>query len=47
LTAEKLAAALKQVASNTAMQARARALGEAIRLEDGVGAAVNIIRAQV
>ena len=29
------------------MQAHARVLGEAIRLEDGVGVAVEIIRAQV
>ncbi len=47
LTAEKLGAALQQVASDTAMQARALGLGEAIRLEDGVGAAVEIIQAQV
>ena len=47
LTAEKMGTALQQVVADTAMQARACALGEAIRLEDGVGRAVEIIRAQV
>lgn len=47
LTAEKLGAALQQVISDAAMQARARALGGTIRLEDGVGVAVEIIQAQL
>lgn len=47
LTAGKLAKALQQVIADAAMQGRARALGEAIRQEDGVGAALAVIQAQV
>jgi UDP:flavonoid glycosyltransferase YjiC (YdhE family) len=47
LTAKKLGLALQQVVSDTAMHARARVLGGAIRLEDGVGVAVEIIHAQL
>ena len=36
-----------RVVIDAAMPARARALGEAIRLEDCVGRAVEVIRAQV
>jgi sterol 3beta-glucosyltransferase len=45
LTAEKLAAALTQMIQDAAMQSRAKILGEAIRGEDGIGSAVELIRA--
>ena len=41
LTAEALGAALGQLASDAAMRARARAVGEAIRAKDGVARAVE------
>jgi sterol 3beta-glucosyltransferase len=44
LTAEKLAQAIRTAMSDTAMQQRAGALGEAIRAENGVGNAVSILR---
>jgi UDP:flavonoid glycosyltransferase YjiC (YdhE family) len=47
LSAEKLAAALHRAATDAAMRDRARQLGEAIRCEDGIGRAVELIRAQV
>lgn len=43
LTASKLADAIRQATSNDAMQERAVALGEKIRAEDGIGAAVEVI----
>ncbi len=47
LTAQNLAAAITQVLSSPAMTAKAKALGETIRAEDGVNRAVNIIQAFV
>jgi UDP:flavonoid glycosyltransferase YjiC (YdhE family) len=44
LTAEKLAAAIQTAIMDSNMKARAAALGEAIRVEDGVGNAVKIIK---
>jgi sterol 3beta-glucosyltransferase len=44
LTAEKLAAAITQAVSDSAMRQRAAALGERIRSEDGIGRAVDFIR---
>ena len=43
LTAEKLAAAINTAVNDSAMRARAAALGEKIRAEDGVARAVEII----
>ena len=43
LTAEQLGQAVRTAVSDTAMQARAAALGAKIRAEDGVGCAVEII----
>jgi UDP:flavonoid glycosyltransferase YjiC (YdhE family) len=43
LTAHNLADGIRALVTDTAMQARARALGEAIRAEDGVRAAVESI----
>jgi UDP:flavonoid glycosyltransferase YjiC (YdhE family) len=43
LTAEKLAAAIQTAVTDTGMRARAAALGQAIRVEDGVARAVEII----
>jgi sterol 3beta-glucosyltransferase len=42
-TAESFAAALKTVTTDAAMRDRAAALGERIRAEDGVGAAVRLV----
>ena len=47
LSAEKLAAVLHRATTDAAMRARARQLGEAIRREEGIGRAVELIRAQV
>ena len=44
LTADRLAAAIDQAVSDRQMRARAAALGEAIRGEDGVGNAVKIVQ---
>lgn len=44
LTAEKLAAAIKEATTNATMQARAQELGKKIAAEDGVGEAVKFIR---
>jgi sterol 3beta-glucosyltransferase len=46
LTASDLAIAIRTAVSDSAMQARARALGEAIRAENGVAKAVAAIRAR-
>jgi sterol 3beta-glucosyltransferase len=46
LTAERLAAALRTVAGDAAMRTRAQTLGEAIRSEDGVGRAVQLLTRQ-
>lgn len=46
LTAEKLAAALREAVSDGPMRARAASLGEAICAEDGVACAVEIIERQ-
>ncbi|MBN2470549.1 MAG: glycosyltransferase, partial [Anaerolineae bacterium] len=46
LTVEKLAAALRQVTTDAGIQARAAALGEQLRAEDGVGRARAIIEAE-
>jgi len=43
LTAEKLAEAIQTAVSDSAMRARAAALGEKIRAENGVARAVEII----
>ena len=43
LTAAKLGAALKDVLANDAMRARAEKIGEAVRLEDGLGHAIAMI----
>ena len=43
LTAERLAAAIDTAVNDTAMRARAAALGQQLRAEDGVGAAVRRI----
>jgi UDP:flavonoid glycosyltransferase YjiC (YdhE family) len=43
LTAEKLAVAIQTAVSDTALRARAAALGEKIRAEDGLARAVEII----
>lgn len=43
LTADRLAAALRQLATDAAMRARASAIGSAIAREDGVGEAVRRI----
>ena len=43
LTAERLAEAIRQAVTDPLMRQRAAALGEEIRLEDGVGNAVKII----
>lgn len=45
LTEASLARGIRQITSDTAMQARAAALGERIRGEDGIGAAVRFINA--
>ena len=47
LTTERLVAAIRQMTSDAAMQARAARLGELIRAEDGVGNAVTIIKQAV
>lgn len=44
MTAKRLAAAIRRAVTDAGMQARAAALGEAIRREDGVGNAVVFIR---
>ncbi len=43
LTADNLASAIQQAATDTGMQQRAAALGEKIRAEDGTGQAVSLI----
>lgn len=43
LTVERLADAIRQVTSNSALRQRAASLGAAIRAEDGVGTAVRLI----
>jgi UDP:flavonoid glycosyltransferase YjiC (YdhE family) len=43
LTSEKLAAAVRQAATDQAMRDRAARLGEAIRAEDGLGRAADLI----
>jgi UDP:flavonoid glycosyltransferase YjiC (YdhE family) len=43
LTADKLAAAITEAVHDTAMRQRAAALGDKVRAEDGVGAAVRVI----
>jgi UDP:flavonoid glycosyltransferase YjiC (YdhE family) len=43
LTAQRLAAALRQVVDGSAVQDRARDIGRRIRAEDGVGTAVRLI----
>jgi UDP:flavonoid glycosyltransferase YjiC (YdhE family) len=44
LTARKLAAAIDRAVHDEAMRARAERLGAALRAEDGLGAAVSVIR---
>ncbi len=44
LTAERLAGAIQAITCDTQMKARAQALGSAIRAEDGVGRAVQIVQ---
>ncbi|QHQ35945.1 glycosyltransferase [Algicella marina] len=43
LTADRLEAALKEMAGNTAMQKKAAEIGAAIRAEDGTGSAATLI----
>jgi sterol 3beta-glucosyltransferase len=43
LTAGRLASAISSAVTDTGMHARAEALGERIRSEDGVGRAISII----
>ena len=43
LTADNLASAIQQAATDTGMQQRAAALGEKIRAEDGTEQAVSLI----
>ncbi len=43
LTAERLAAAIRQAAGAEGLRARAAALGARIRAEDGVGQAVRVV----
>jgi len=43
LTAEQLAAAITSAVMDAGLQARAAALGERIRAEDGIGHAIEII----
>lgn len=45
LTAERLAAAITAATTDQSMQARAAALGERIRAEDGVGRTIEVIEA--
>jgi UDP:flavonoid glycosyltransferase YjiC (YdhE family) len=47
LTVDRLAEALKIITSDAEMRARAYALGEKIRQEDGVGNAIEAIRAHI
>ena len=47
VTADQLAAALREVTTDTALRQRAAALGERIRAEDGVGQAVAVIQKQL
>jgi UDP:flavonoid glycosyltransferase YjiC (YdhE family) len=47
LTADSLAAALRQLTTDAEMRTRARAVGGVIRSEDGVGRAVRAIIAAV
>ena len=44
LTADALAGAIQAAITDTTMRQRANSIGKAIRLEDGVGNAVNIVR---
>lgn len=44
LTADALAGAIRAAITDTNMRQRANSIGKAIRLEDGVGNAVNIVR---
>jgi len=44
LTAERLATAIRRATTDTRMQQQAKALGERIRSEDGIGRAAEIIR---
>jgi len=43
LTADRLAQAIRTATSDSAMQKRAAELGQRIRAEDGVGAAIKLI----
>ncbi|HQY26401.1 MAG TPA: hypothetical protein PLL45_16070, partial [Thermoflexales bacterium] len=43
LTAEALAGALGELAGDAAMRAKARAIGQAIRAEEGVAQAVELL----
>jgi UDP:flavonoid glycosyltransferase YjiC (YdhE family) len=47
VTVDQLAAALREVTTDTAVRQRAAALGERIRAEDGVGQAVEVIQKQL
>lgn len=47
LSAERLSSAIRQATSDPAMIQRARELGEKIRAEDGLGAAVTVIEAYI
>lgn len=47
LTADKLARAIRQAVSDKAMQENARALGKAMRAEDGVATASDVIEAHL
>jgi len=43
LTADKLAAALREVTSNPSIREKAKTIGEKIQAEDGIGNAVALI----
>jgi UDP:flavonoid glycosyltransferase YjiC (YdhE family) len=45
LTAERLAAAITSAVTDAGLRARAAALGERIRAEDGVGRAIQVVEA--
>lgn len=46
LTGERLAAAIRQVTSNSGFRAKAEAIGSSIRAEDGVGSAIRFLNSR-
>jgi UDP:flavonoid glycosyltransferase YjiC (YdhE family) len=47
MTAERLASAIRKAVTDPDMGQRAVSLGEAVRAEDGVGRAVEVIKSQL